>query len=61
MYKVTLETTKGNFELVIENMLQLEIILNKYWDIYTGCRITKAPELQKGVQQNGEATKRTMR
>lgn len=30
MYKVTLETTKGNFELVIENMLQLEIILNKY-------------------------------
>jgi hypothetical protein len=42
-------------------MLQLEIILNKYWDIYTGCRVTKAPELQKGVQQNGEATKRTMR
>lgn len=30
MYKVILETTKGNFELVIENMLQLEIILNKY-------------------------------
>jgi hypothetical protein len=30
MYKVTLETTKGNFELVIEDMLQLEIILNKY-------------------------------
>ena len=30
MYKVTLETTKGNFELVIENMLQLEVILNKY-------------------------------
>lgn len=61
MYKVTLETTKGIFELQIENLLQLEVIIQRYWDIYTGCRISKVPDLQKGVQSNGETTKRAMR
>lgn len=30
MYKVTLETTKGIFELQIENLLQLELIIQRY-------------------------------
>ena len=40
MYKVEIQTTKGNIDIEINDIKDLQKIIEHYKDIYLGCHIT---------------------